>query len=99
MTEFLLSVGTMLYDDYNDNILFYFHHWVPDLGCKYFIDLCMVVYHGLCEALYSLDEGLICYSNCNTQTMLETTFQCFYILQPSEHGPMFLKVNPYHLFF
>ncbi|KAJ8642759.1 hypothetical protein MRB53_004507 [Persea americana] len=49
------------------------------------------LYHGLCEALYSLDEGLICYSNCNTQTMLETTFQCFYILQPSEHGPMFLK--------
>lgn len=61
--------------------------------------LFMVVYHGLCQELYSLDEGLICSSNCNTQTMVEATFQCFYILQPSQNGPMLLRVNPYNFLF
>ncbi|KAF8400107.1 hypothetical protein HHK36_015982 [Tetracentron sinense] len=46
---------------------------------------------GLCRALHSLDQGLVCSSNCNTETMRETTFLCFYILQPSYEGSMLLR--------
>ncbi|MCL7041613.1 hypothetical protein MKW94_007474 [Papaver nudicaule] len=48
-------------------------------------------FQGLCGALHSLDEGLICSSNCNMETKRYATFQCFYILQPSEKGPMLLR--------
>ncbi|KAK9120284.1 hypothetical protein Scep_018377 [Stephania cephalantha] len=48
-------------------------------------------FQGICLALQSLDQGLICSSNCNVDTMKEGTFQCFYILLPSENGPMLLR--------
>ncbi|KAI3887011.1 hypothetical protein MKW92_013108 [Papaver armeniacum] len=48
-------------------------------------------FQGLCGALHSLDQGLICSSNCNMETKRYATFQCFYILQPSEKGPMLLR--------
>ncbi|XP_042496325.1 uncharacterized protein LOC122075390 isoform X2 [Macadamia integrifolia] len=49
------------------------------------------LFQGLCRALHSLDQGLVCSSNCNMETMKEATFHCFYILQPSDKGLMFLR--------
>ncbi|XP_058102679.1 uncharacterized protein LOC131246500 isoform X4 [Magnolia sinica] len=54
-------------------------------------ELNIQLFHGLCQTLHSLDQGLVCSSNCNTGTMCEATFQCFYILQPSDKGPMLLR--------
>ncbi|XP_039052043.1 uncharacterized protein LOC120193676 [Hibiscus syriacus] len=48
-------------------------------------------FKGLCSALHSLDQGLVCSSNCNLETMREATFNCYYILQPSDNGPMLLR--------
>ncbi|KAI3684383.1 hypothetical protein L6452_33606 [Arctium lappa] len=49
------------------------------------------VFQGLCSALHFLDQGLVCSSRCNTETMRETTFQCYYILLPSDNGVMLLR--------
>ncbi|KAG8046251.1 hypothetical protein GUJ93_ZPchr0008g11731 [Zizania palustris] len=49
------------------------------------------LFYGLCEALFKLDEGLVCSSECNTETMKIGTLQCYYLLQPSEKGPMLLR--------
>ncbi|XP_075661081.1 uncharacterized protein LOC142630907 isoform X1 [Castanea sativa] len=49
------------------------------------------VFQGLCGALHSLDQGLVCSSNCNIETMREVAFHCYYILQPSDNGPMLLR--------
>ncbi|KAI3773527.1 hypothetical protein L1987_48057 [Smallanthus sonchifolius] len=49
------------------------------------------VFQGLCSALHSLDQGLVCSSRCNTETMRETPFQCYYILLPSNNGVMLLR--------
>ncbi|KAJ0759997.1 hypothetical protein HanOQP8_Chr04g0132851 [Helianthus annuus] len=49
------------------------------------------VFQGLCNALHSLDQGLVCSSRCNTETMRETPFQCYYILLPSNNGVMLLR--------
>ncbi|OVA09738.1 hypothetical protein BVC80_9101g277 [Macleaya cordata] len=49
------------------------------------------LFQGLCGALHSLDQGLICTSNCNIETKRDATFHCYYILQPSEKGPMLLR--------
>ncbi|XP_059444684.1 uncharacterized protein LOC132176477 isoform X2 [Corylus avellana] len=49
------------------------------------------VFRGLCSALYSLDQGLVCSSSCNIETMKEAAFHCYYILQPSDNGPMLLR--------
>ncbi|KAK1271050.1 hypothetical protein QJS04_geneDACA021055 [Acorus gramineus] len=54
-------------------------------------ELNVQLFHGLCGALFLLDQGLVCSSTCNTETMEEAAFQCFYILQPSERGPMILR--------
>ncbi|KAF9620500.1 hypothetical protein IFM89_013117 [Coptis chinensis] len=48
-------------------------------------------FQGLCQALHSLDQGLVCSSTCNMETMRTSSFQCFYILQPSDNGPMLLR--------
>ncbi|XP_039001373.1 uncharacterized protein LOC120127586 [Hibiscus syriacus] len=48
-------------------------------------------FKGLCSALHSLDQGLVCSSYCNLETMREATFHCYYILQPSDNGPMLLR--------
>ncbi|CAL1390946.1 unnamed protein product [Linum trigynum] len=49
------------------------------------------VFRGICRALYSMDQGLVCSSNGNLDTMLGAAFNCFYILQPSDNGPMLLR--------
>ncbi|XP_068667051.1 uncharacterized protein [Aristolochia californica] len=54
-------------------------------------ELNVQLFHGLSRALHSLDQGLVCSSNCNLETMKEATFQCFYILLPVEKGPMLLR--------
>ncbi|CAI9113784.1 OLC1v1014459C1 [Oldenlandia corymbosa var. corymbosa] len=45
----------------------------------------------VCEILSSLDQGLICSSYCNVQTMEETSFLCYYVLLPSDKGMMLLR--------
>ncbi|CAN8256946.1 unnamed protein product [Cochlearia groenlandica] len=54
-------------------------------------DLNTQIFQGLCGALYSMDQGLVCSSNCNLDTMKVVEFHCYYILQPSENGPMLLR--------
>ncbi|XP_071733404.1 uncharacterized protein [Rutidosis leptorrhynchoides] len=49
------------------------------------------VFQGICSALHSLDQGLVCSSKCNTETMRETPFPCYYILLPSDNGVMLLR--------
>ncbi|GKE15766.1 hypothetical protein Tco_1423343, partial [Tanacetum coccineum] len=34
------------------------------------------VFQGLCSALHYLDQGLVCSSRCNTETMRETSVEC-----------------------
>lgn len=48
-------------------------------------------FYGLCETLFKLDQGLVCSSACNTETMKIGTLECYYLLQPSEKGPMLLR--------
>ncbi|TYK30260.1 uncharacterized protein E5676_scaffold344G00120 [Cucumis melo var. makuwa] len=50
-----------------------------------------LAFQGLCGALHSLDQGLICLSKWNMETLNESTFPCYYILQPSQNGSMFLR--------
>ncbi|KAL4559837.1 hypothetical protein LXL04_031983 [Taraxacum kok-saghyz] len=49
------------------------------------------VFQGLCSALHNLDQGLVCSSKCNTETMRESPFKCYYILLPSDNGVMLLR--------
>ncbi|XP_052180851.1 uncharacterized protein LOC127794028 [Diospyros lotus] len=49
------------------------------------------VFQGLCSVLHSLDQGLVCTSRCNVETMKEALFHCYYILLPSEKGLMLLR--------
>ncbi|XP_051185457.1 uncharacterized protein [Lolium perenne] len=49
------------------------------------------IFYGLCETLFKLDQGLVCSSTCNTETMKIGTLACYYLLQPSEKGPMLLR--------
>ncbi|VAH72600.1 unnamed protein product [Triticum turgidum subsp. durum] len=49
------------------------------------------IFYGLCETLFKLDQGLVCSSPCNTETMKIGTLACYYLLQPSEKGPMLLR--------
>ncbi|KAJ0266188.1 Uncharacterized protein HA466_0002270 [Hirschfeldia incana] len=54
-------------------------------------DLNTQIFQGLCGALYSMDQGLVCSSGCNLDTRKVVEFHCYYILQPSENGPMLLR--------
>ncbi|CAF2356682.1 unnamed protein product [Brassica napus] len=54
-------------------------------------DLNTQIFQGLCGALYSMDQGLVCSSDCNLDTREVVEFHCYYILQPSENGPMLLR--------
>ncbi|CAM8885655.1 unnamed protein product [Rhodiola kirilowii] len=54
-------------------------------------DLNSQVFRGLCNALNSLDQGLICSSVYNVETLKEAAFNCYYMLLPSENGPMLLR--------
>nr|XP_051207506.1 uncharacterized protein LOC127323400 [Lolium perenne] len=49
------------------------------------------IFYGLCETLFKLDQGLVCSSTCNTETMKIGTLACYYLLQPSEKGAMLLR--------
>ncbi|KAF7034993.1 hypothetical protein CFC21_045937 [Triticum aestivum] len=49
------------------------------------------IFYGVCETLFKLDQGLVCSSACNTETMKIGTLACYYLLQPSEKGPMLLR--------
>ncbi|KAK9278847.1 hypothetical protein L1049_028426 [Liquidambar formosana] len=49
------------------------------------------LFQGLCITLQSLDQGLVCSSDCNIENMSEAAFHCYYILQPSDNGPMLLR--------
>ncbi|XP_057988623.1 uncharacterized protein LOC110659727 [Hevea brasiliensis] len=49
------------------------------------------IFQGICRSLHSMDQGLVCSSYCNVETMLVTAFHCYYILQPSDNGPMLLR--------
>ncbi|XP_074278199.1 uncharacterized protein LOC141601793 isoform X2 [Silene latifolia] len=49
------------------------------------------VFQGLCRGLYSLNQGLVCWTSCNIETMRETTFHYYYVLQPSDNGLMLLR--------
>ncbi|EEE53705.1 hypothetical protein OsJ_00031 [Oryza sativa Japonica Group] len=49
------------------------------------------LFYGLCETLFKLDQGLVCSSKCNTETMKIGSLECYYLLQPSEKGPMLLR--------
>ncbi|KAJ3683151.1 hypothetical protein LUZ60_013378 [Juncus effusus] len=51
----------------------------------------MQIFQGLNGALFNLEQGLICSSKCNTETMRNGSFLCYYILLPSENGPMLLR--------
>ncbi|GFZ17283.1 hypothetical protein Acr_26g0005530 [Actinidia rufa] len=51
------------------------------------------VFLGLCSALHTLDQGLVCSSKCNIETMREVLFLCYYILLPSEKGLMLLRME------
>ncbi|XP_062191103.1 uncharacterized protein LOC133894915 isoform X2 [Phragmites australis] len=49
------------------------------------------IFYGLCQTLFKLDQGLVCSSSCNTETMKIGSLQCYYLVQPSEKGPMLLR--------
>ncbi|XP_073159286.1 uncharacterized protein [Henckelia pumila] len=49
------------------------------------------VFQAVCGVLNSFDQGLVCSSNCNLETLTETSFKCYYILLPSEKGLMVLR--------
>ncbi|KAA8540588.1 hypothetical protein F0562_024493 [Nyssa sinensis] len=55
------------------------------------LELNIQLFQGLCCALHSLDQGLVCCSNCNMETTRETSFYCYYILLPSKKGLMLLR--------
>ncbi|MCD7458475.1 hypothetical protein HAX54_038350 [Datura stramonium] len=54
-------------------------------------ELNVKLFRVLCAVLHSLDQGLVCSSNCNVETAKETSFLCYYILLPSEKGVMILR--------
>ncbi|KAJ6410547.1 hypothetical protein OIU84_007319 [Salix udensis] len=49
------------------------------------------IFQGICSVLHSMDQGLLCSSCCNVETMREAAFHCYYLLQPSDNGPMLLR--------
>ncbi|KAG4998902.1 hypothetical protein JHK87_019974 [Glycine soja] len=54
-------------------------------------DLNVQLFRGLSSFLHSMNQGLICSSNCDLETMAEAPYHCYYILQPSDTGPMLMR--------
>ncbi|MCH81715.1 hypothetical protein A2U01_0002507 [Trifolium medium] len=54
-------------------------------------DMNAQLFQGLSSVLHSMDEGLICSSNCDLETMTEAPYHCYYILQPSDNGSMLMR--------
>ncbi|KAI5390732.1 hypothetical protein KIW84_075866 [Lathyrus oleraceus] len=48
------------------------------------------LFQGL-SSLHSMDQGLICSSNCDLETMTEAPYHYYYILQPSDNRPMLMR--------
>ncbi|GLJ45956.1 hypothetical protein SUGI_0967810 [Cryptomeria japonica] len=46
---------------------------------------------GLCQALDSMDCGLICTSSCDVECKFESTIPCFYLLQPTSTAKVLLR--------
>ncbi|XP_073015377.1 uncharacterized protein [Primulina eburnea] len=63
----------------------------PHMDCMDMSKLNNQVFQAACGVLNSLDQGLVCSSNCNLETLMETSFKCYYILLPSEKGLMILR--------
>ncbi|XP_030550089.1 uncharacterized protein LOC115755003 isoform X2 [Rhodamnia argentea] len=55
------------------------------------LELNTELFQGLCWVLQSLDQGLVCSSNYNMETVKTSIFPCYYLLQPSDYGPMLLR--------
>ncbi|KAK7318362.1 hypothetical protein RJT34_03061 [Clitoria ternatea] len=49
------------------------------------------LFQGLSSVLHSMDQGLVCSSSCDLETMAEAPYHCYYILQPSASGPMLMR--------
>ncbi|XP_061369915.1 uncharacterized protein LOC133312688 [Gastrolobium bilobum] len=49
------------------------------------------LFQGLSSVLHSMEQGLLCSSNCDLETMAEAPYDCYYILQPSDNGPMLMR--------
>ncbi|XP_027343149.1 uncharacterized protein LOC113855719 [Abrus precatorius] len=49
------------------------------------------IFRGLSSILHSMDQGLICCTSCDLETMAEAHYRCYYILQPSDTGPMLMR--------
>ncbi|KAK7399307.1 hypothetical protein VNO78_10488 [Psophocarpus tetragonolobus] len=49
------------------------------------------LFRGLSSFLDSMNQGLMCTSNCDLETMAEAPYHCYYILQPSDTGPMLIR--------
>ncbi|KAF9668137.1 hypothetical protein SADUNF_Sadunf15G0097200 [Salix dunnii] len=65
-----------------------------DLICCYHLSepgYDLSVFQGICSVLHSMDQGLLCSSCCDVETMREAAFHCYYLLQPSDNGPMLLR--------
>ncbi|TKY60508.1 hypothetical protein E2542_SST17607 [Spatholobus suberectus] len=54
-------------------------------------DLNVQLFQGLSSFLHSMNQGLICSSTCDLETMAEAPYHCYYILQPSDTGPMLMR--------
>ncbi|XP_078432590.1 uncharacterized protein LOC144704172 isoform X2 [Wolffia australiana] len=54
-------------------------------------DLNNQAFYGLSRCLSLSDQGLVCTSTCNTETMKHAPFQYFYLLLPSNNGTMLLR--------
>ncbi|KAI3442277.1 uncharacterized protein J3R85_001385 [Psidium guajava] len=62
----------------------------PEIGAAS-LELNTELFQGLCWVLQSLDQGLVCSSNYHMETMKTSIFHCYYLLQPSDNGPMLLR--------
>ncbi|KAG2410692.1 uncharacterized protein HKW66_Vig0013570 [Vigna angularis] len=49
------------------------------------------LFRGLSSFLHSMNQGLICSSNYDLETMAEAPCHCYYILMPSDSGPMLMR--------
>ncbi|XP_068466981.1 uncharacterized protein [Phaseolus vulgaris] len=54
-------------------------------------DVNVQLFRGLSSFLHSMNQGLICSSNYDLETMAEAPCHTYYILQPSETGPMLMR--------
>lgn len=104
ITSWFITVmmGTLIFNLY---ILLLGIHWRISFLIDFFQNHILLfpcpcaVFQVLCHVLNSLDQGLVCSSNCNVETMREASFRCFYVLLPSEKGMMLLRVTFYPCFF